>query len=213
MSRRTEGSGGGWFEEPWTGSCPCAWLPALSSAHCRAPFVGKLRLPLPTAPAGLCQDRTVALMSQWKENPCQASVPRPRATPARISPAPPQSPAGYSAAGDGQRATYRQPMSPVSGANTHRALGMLPHPAPVSNSSPGMAGVCCPILPYTVWGSQVWGTCPVRRLVEAGIHPSWPGQCVPALQEWWVQVRLGRGTEGLLCKSGQDGVGKAPGVS
>lgn len=41
----------------------------------------------------------------------------------------------------------------------------------------------------------------------AGIHPSWPGQCVPALQEWWVKVGLGRGTQGL-CKSSLDRVGK-----
>lgn len=49
----------------------------------------------------------------------------------------------------------------------------------------------------------------------AGIHPSWPGQCVPAFREWWVQEGLGRGTQGL-CKSSQDRVGKAgraPGVS
>lgn len=157
----TAGSGGGWFEEPCTGSCPCTWLPAPSPAHCRAPFVGKLRLPLPTAPAGLCQGRT--LMSQGKANSVQGQCPT-----ASGHSCPPQpsaravcgrgenwegqhSPPGSSASGGGQRATWWQPMSPLSAASAHRALGMLPHPAPVANSSPNSGHPC------SLWGSQAWG--------------------------------------------------------
>jgi len=63
---------------PDAGSCPCAWLPAPSPAHCPAPFVGMLRLPPPTAPAGLCQGRTTASFASRKQMPHKASVPRPR---------------------------------------------------------------------------------------------------------------------------------------
>lgn len=88
------------------------------------------------------------------------------------------SPPGSAAFRDGQRATWRQAVSPLRGASTHRAPGMLPHPAPEVNSSPGRAGVCCPPLD-----------------TPAGSGAARPGENVP-LGGWWEQgyIPAGQGS-------------------
>lgn len=58
------------------GSCP-----VLGSRRCRDAFVGKLRLPLPTAPAGLCQRPTMAPCAGRKQALPKAGVPLPPTIP------------------------------------------------------------------------------------------------------------------------------------
>lgn len=76
-------------EMPGTGSCPRAWLPALSPpARCRAPFVGWYGCPLPRPLLGSARARLRPPTSSTgrKQTAHKATVPRPPSIPTRAVP-------------------------------------------------------------------------------------------------------------------------------